>query len=177
MQKTLKAHNLIESHRMKQILFIVAIFWVLLTSCSNGCEETRESYCLADLTSSSGAKINLLYAYGIGQGGVQDSTSVEDEVMLTASSPSSLEFILNPDTTFTDIRLQMNITLDGDAFQYTDTLHFEYIPHPYFLDMECGCSMYFSLNNVTSTNNFIRSVTLKRKEITNEENTNIIIEY
>lgn len=131
------------------------------------------------MTSLSGARIDQLYAYGIGQGkGVADTTGMAtDQVMLSASNPNSLEFILNPDSTVTDIRLQMNITLDGDHFQYDDTIHFVYDPHPYFLDMECGCSMYFTIEDVTHTNHFVRNITIKNNEITNEENLNIVIEY
>lgn len=168
---------------MKKISIFVVIASIvtsiIIASCgNNGCEQTREVYCLADLSSLSGAKINQLYAYGIGQGGSTDSVGAAiDDIMLSESSPTSLEFILNPDTTFTDIRLQFNITLDGDSFQHEDTLHFSYDAHPFFLDMECGCSVFFTLNEISSTNNFIRNVSIKRKEITNEENINIIIEY
>lgn len=167
-------------NKVFRIILPIIIAALGIASCgNNGCEETRESYCLADLLSTSGAKINQLYAYGIGQYEmkVSEDTLWVDKEMLSESAPKSLEFILNPDSTVTDIRLQMNITLDGDQFQYNDTIHFEYTSHPYFLDMECGCSMYFTLKEVTSTNNFLRSVTIKRNEITNEENINITIEY
>ena len=160
---------------------IITVFaGILVSSCgNNGCEEIRESFCLADLLSTSGAKINQLYAYGIGQGGGEkdENGNPTDKEMLKENNPKSLEFILNPDSTITDIRLQMNITLDGDQFQFADTIHFKYDSQPYFLDMECGCSMYFTLEEVTHTNNFLRSITIKRKEITNEENINLIIEY
>lgn len=167
---------------MRRIAISCLVFSIItslfVVSCSNGCEQTRETFCLADLSSISGAKINQLYAYGIGQGGSVDTAGVKiDNVMLFETNPKSLEFILNPDTTVTDIRLQLNITLDGDSFQHNDTLHFVYDAHPFFLDMECGCSVYFDLKEVTCTSNFIRNVSIKRKEITNEENINIIIEY
>lgn len=168
---------------MKKVFYTILpiiIATIGAASCgNNGCEEIRESYCFADLLSTSGAKINQLYAYGLGQYEtvIGEDTVLVDREMLSLSSPKNLEFILNPDSTVTDIRLQMNITLDGDQFQYNDTLHIEYNSHPYFLDMECGCSMYFTLKEVTYTNNFLRSVTIKRNEITNEENINLIIEY
>lgn len=169
---------------MKKIIYILITLPVLIgfivSSCgNNGCEEIRESFCLAELSSTSGAKIDQLYAYGIGRGGGEkDSAGVAtDSIMFEENNPKSLEFILNPNSATTDIRLQMNITLDGDKYQYCDTIHFLYEPHPFFLNMDCGCSMYFSLQEVTCTNNFLRGVTIKRNEITNEENTNLTIEY
>ena len=161
-------------------MIMTAVAGMAIMSCgNNGCEEVRESFCLAQMTSLSGAKINQLYAYGIGQGkGEVDTLGIaSDEVMLTASNPSSLEFILDPDTTVTDIRLQMNITLDGDQFQHDDTIHFVYDPHPYFINMDCGCSMYFTIEDVTSTNHFLRNITIKNNEITNEQSLNIVIEF
>lgn len=161
------------------ILIVFASIVVFCGCGNNGCEEIRESFCLADLSSLSGATINKMVVFGIGQGGgAKDTTGIaQDKEMINTSRPKNLEFILNPDSTVTDIRLLMNITLNGDQFQYEDTIHFVYEPHPYFLDMECGCSMYFSLEDVSSTNNFIRSIIIKNKEITNEESLNIIIEY
>ena len=166
---------------MKSILYlIIPALLLTISGCgNNGCEEVRESFCYAQMTSLSGAKINNLYAFGIGQGGGEvDTTGVAaDKEMLNASNPSSLEFILNPDSTVTDIRLKMNITLDGDQFQHEDTIHFVYDPHPYFINMDCGCSMYFSLQEVTFTKNFLRNITIKNNEVTNEQNINLIIEY
>ena len=167
---------------MKKILYLIipALLLTTISGCgNNGCEEVRESFCYAQMTSLSGAKINPLYAFGIGQGGGEVDTAgvATDKEMLNASNPSSLEFILNPDSTVTDIRLQMNITLDGDQFQYDDTIHFVYEPHPFFINMDCGCSMYFSLKEVTHTNHFLRNITIKNNEVTNEQTLNIVIEY
>lgn len=150
-----------------------------VSSCGNGCEDTRESFCFAELLSSSGASINTLYAYGIGQGkGKPDSTGVKtDSIMFTANSPKTLEFILNPNKSVSDIRLQITYTLDGDKFQLEDTLHFEYESHPHLLDMDCGCTMYFDLSTVTCTKHLLRDVTIIKNAITNEESLNIRIEY
>ena len=169
---------------MRKILYIIVSLLAVsiipfISSCGNGCEEIRESFCYAELLSTSGAKINLLYAYGIGQGkGEKDSTGVSgDQVMLTSNNPTTLEFILNPNATTTDIRLQMNITLDGDQFQYDDTIHFEYDSHSHLIDMDCGCTMYFNLKEVNFTKHFLREVKILKNEITNEETLNIHIEY
>lgn len=169
---------------MRKLLYILiaaaVIFSAFISSCSNGCEEIRESYCFAELVSTSGAKINNLYAYGIGQGKgdpIDTLGTKGDAEMLNASNPTSLEFKLNPDSTKTDIRLKMNITLDGDSFQYEDTIHFEYGSYPHLIDMDCGCTVYFDLKNVTYTKHFLREVTIIKNEITNEESLNIHIEY
>lgn len=168
---------------MRKIIYIIIL--VVLThlgisSCANGCEEIRESYCYVELLSTSGAKINQLYAYGIGQGHgeVIDTLGTKgDSVMLQASNPQSLEFILNPNDTKTDIRLQMNITLDGDKYQYDDTIHIAYDSYPHLIDMDCGCTVYFDLKEVSHTKNFLREIRIIKSEITNEESLNIHIEY
>lgn len=170
--------------KVKKLLYILYLLPLAmcsgLISCgNNGCEEIRETYCMADLISTTGARIDQMYVYGIGSpvmGVDKDNNPIEKE-MVNEANPKNIEFILNPDSTVTDARIEMSITLDGDKYQYQDTLHFVYDPHPFFLDMECGCSMFFTLKEVESTNHFFRRVSIKRNEITNEENINIIIEY
>lgn len=167
----------------------------LLTACgSGGCEETRESFCICDLRSISGASLRSISVWGIGQfhAAHPDSTVTDtipddpflpeqvsrDSIMIDGeTSPSNISLILNPDTTATRLRIRFTGTADNEAFQYEDTLTIRYEAYPYFLDMECGCSMYFTLKDVTSTGHFIQEVFIKKNEITNEEAINVIIEY
>lgn len=167
----------------------------LLTACgAGGCEETRESFCVCDLRSISGASLRSISVWGIGQFHVAhpDSTVTDadpdnpqfpesagnDSIMIDGeTSPSNISLILNPDTTATSLRILFTGTADNEAFQYEDTLTIRYEAYPYFLDMECGCSVYFTLHDVAATGNFIQEVYIKKNEITNEEAINIVIEY
>ena len=89
----------------------------------------------------------------------------------------ALEFILRPDTTFTQIRMQCTVNDNGDLFQYDDTLSIRYEVFPYFIDMECGCSMFFTIQDVEVTRNLFNNIILKQAEITNNEAVNIILQY
>lgn len=166
---------------MNRLLFLSALsLLTLLTSCGGvGCEETRETYCIAELNPVSGTKIENVYVYGIGQGkGEKDSLGIAaDEEMLYALNPETLDFILNPDTTVTTLRLQITASLENEKFQIDDTLFVAYEPRPYFLNMECGCSVFFTLKSISTTHNLIQDVTIKRNEITNAQNINLSIEF
>lgn len=141
-----------------------------LSSCgNNGCEETRESYLYIELKPVTGRSISTLYTYAI--------TDVNDSLMATSSKPSNIELILQPDTTSTRYLLQMVVNDNGDLFQYTDTLTVQYDSFTHFIDMECGCSVYFDIKDAEVTTNTLRNVTIKHNQITNEENLNLVIEY
>lgn len=104
-------------------------------------------------------------------------TDQGDSLMTIATSPTEMEFILKPDTTCTKIRLECTINDSGDLYQSDDTLTITYEYYPYFLDMECGCSLFFDIQEATITNHVFKGITLKNKEITNEEKTNIELTY
>ncbi|MBQ0056338.1 MAG: hypothetical protein KBT20_01665 [Bacteroidales bacterium] len=141
-----------------------------LSSCgNNGCEETRETFLYTVIRPTGGLSITSVNAWGL--------TQKSDSLMLTLGSPKELEFILRPDSTATDIRLQMMVSDNGDMYQFDDTLHVTYHTNPYFIDMECGCSMFFTIDDVTVTNHLFKNVVLQNKEITNEERVNIVLEY
>lgn len=163
--------------------FLFALLQVcLLCACSNnGCEETRETYLDIQLRKTSGSAIQRINVWGISQGILThpeaNDSIYADSLMTVLSNPDRLELILNPNDTKTDIRLQMTVGTKEGAEQIEDTLHIEYEPFPYFIDMDCGCSVFFRIKEVTSTQNFLKNIKLKRESITNEENTNLVIEY
>lgn len=161
-----------------------------IASCGgNGCEEVRETFCVCDLKSVSGASLRTLSVWAIGHHApavadtlAPDSIIVEadsgDSLMIdNESSPRNIELILNPDTTETRLRLLFTGTELNEPFQIYDTLTIRYEPYPYFLDMECGCSVYFTLHEAIATSSFIQSATIKKSSITNEEAINIVLEY
>ena len=151
-------------------IVVLANALMLLPSCgNNGCEETRESYFSATLTATGRISLTKLYAWAL--------TANGDSLMTSASSPTSLELMLRPDTTETRIRLQCTIDDSGDEYQYDDTLTIGYQPNPYFLDMECGCSMFYDITEVSVTDHLFKGITINNSEITNEETVNITLTY
>jgi hypothetical protein len=146
----------------------------VLTSCgSNGCEETRESYCTVQLRSTTQTTLQSVSVWAL-----SDRFADGDSLMISGeSSPTELSIILNPDTTETRLRIQFNGRADNEALQLEDTLTLTYEPYPYFIDMECGCSVRFELIDASSTYNFIQDVYLKQTTITNEAAVNLLIEY
>jgi hypothetical protein len=144
-----------------------------LGSCSNGCEETRESYCTAQLKATTQTTLQSVSVWAL-----SDRFTDGDSLMISGeSSPTELSLILDPDTTVTRLRLQFNGRADNEALQLDDTLTLRYEPYAHFIDMECGCTVYFDLQEATSTYNFIQDIFLKQTTITNEAAVNVLIEY
>lgn len=186
---------------MKKSIFACLITGYLISSVlscgSNGCEESRESFCSVEMKATSNARITQLYVWGVGQGGqttlssetirvnvdgeMRDSivfdTIQVDSLMVSLTSSPSLSFILNPDTTVTTLRMQVTMVKDQVEQQVEDTITLTYEPYPYLINMECGCSVFFDLHDLSTSNHFIQDATIKNNVITNEETTHIIITY
>lgn len=156
---------------MKQTTLFISLLLAslcLLACSTNGCEETRETFCYAALQSTSKQTLSHVSVY------------VGDSLAQEVGKPSAFEFILQPDTTCTTIRLEMTVNEDGKAGeprQVCDTMEIHYEAYPYFINMECGCSVFFTLNEVKATHHFLQDITLLNKDISNEEDVNIRIEY
>jgi hypothetical protein len=156
------------------IVFLLSSLTLLaITACSNGCEETRESYCTAQLKATTQTTLQSVSVWAL-----SDRFTDGDSLMISGeSSPTELSLILDPDTTATQLRIQFNGRADNEAIQLVDTLTLRYEPYTHFIDMECGCTVYFDLQEVTSTYNFIQDIYLKQTTITNEVAVNVLIEY
>lgn len=156
-------------------LLLLLITSCLLVACSNnGCEETREAYCTAELRGVTGASLTSLSIWGIGQGGATDKT---DSLMYEGAPSEHISLMLNPDTTATRLRLLFTGVVDRERVQIADTITLLYDVSPYFLNMECGCSVFFTLKELITTHNFIYEAGITRKEITNEEAINFVLDY
>ena len=82
-----------------------------------------------------------------------------------------------PDTTFTQIQLHCIVNDTGEYETFDNTLNIRYRHYPYFLDMECGCAIFYDVDSVWVSGSLFQQVKLKNAHITNEENVNIILEY
>lgn len=138
-----------------------------LVSCSsNGCEETRETFCFIDMKNQDkNTKLNSLQVW------------YNDTLASSHTAPTSVELVLPPDSSHIQYRFDMTVKKGDEEYQVSDTLDIHYEAFPYFLDMECGCSLFFSLNKVSATQHFWQSVDLINKDITNEESVNLRIVY
>jgi len=151
-------------------LAVTLALTLTLTACgNNGCEEIRETYLLASVKATGRLSMSSINAWALTEQG--------DSLMSSFSAPTEMEFILKPDTICTKIRLECTIDDSGDQYKENDTLTVVYNHYPYFLDMECGCSVFFEINDASITNHIFKGITLKNKEITNEETTNIELTY
>ena len=152
------------------IYALLAILLLTLSSCgNNGCEETRESYLYASLKATGRFSIKSLNAWALTEDG--------DSLKLSVSSPNAIEFNLKPDTTFTAFRLQCIFDDLGDSYQIDDTLTVRYESYPYYLNMECGCSIFYIIDDIHVTDHLFKSLSIESKEITNNEKINIILKY
>lgn len=150
-----------------------------LTSCgNNGCEEVRESYCLATFESRTGSKLTSLDAWGLGQISDKSNDSITyTDLMLALTSPSEMEIKLNPNDTITRLYMEIKSSYYGTVTKYTDTLTIRYQVDPYFIDMECGCTVYFTISSAEVSGNFFQLVNIRNKTVTNETSTNLQLEY
>lgn len=167
---TLQRHyNRLRSLLTAGVLALSCPWW---TSCgNNGCEETRESVLLVQLKATRGLQLHTLTAWGLTASG--DSVPMLGPI----SSPTEAEFTLQPDTTYTQILLHCVVNDTGEYETSDNALHLRYRHYPYFLDMECGCAIYFDIDSTWVTGSLFKQVKLKNAHITNEENVNIILEY
>jgi hypothetical protein len=161
------------NHPLTAVAALLAVAAGCASCGSNGCEETRESYCTAQLKSTTQTTLSSVSVWAL-----SDRFTDGDSIMISGeSSPTELSLILDPDTTETRLRIQFNGRADNEALQLEDTLTLRYEPYAYFIDMECGCSVRFELKEVTSTYNFIQDVFLKQTTITNDPAVNLLLEY
>ncbi|MDO4497357.1 MAG: DUF6452 family protein [Bacteroidales bacterium] len=154
---------------MKKLLTLSLSSLMLLGAYScgnNGCDETRETIFYADLRSSyKNRQINSMTVW------------YRDTLHTTYSNPTSFELVLPPDSGHYEVRIDMTVKDDSLNYQVSDTLGFRYESFPYLINMECGCTVFFSINEVTSTEHFLKDITLINKDITNEEDVNLRIVY
>lgn len=55
-----------------------------------------------------------------------------------------------------------------DSFYVTDTIEFMHTNNVHFISEACGCAMFFVLDSIKYTRNYIDSIAINQHEITNE---------
>ncbi len=141
----------------------------LLCSCDNGCEQVREAYMNTTFTSTSGRTMRSITLYCISDT-LGYSTSI--------TSFTDVELKLNPKSTTSTLILDCSYSDYGDSYTSSDTVTINYTLDSKFLDMECGCTVLFHINEVTSTRNLISNYIINEANVVADGNvTNLIFEY
>lgn len=134
-----------------------------ITACGNECTESVVSNVITDFVYPSGTRPSLS-AYIL-------DLNVDTFLFVSKTDLKAVPLLLNPDTTFTRLRLEFNLT---DTI-VSDTVTFYHQNSPFFVSMDCGCSMFYTLENVVHTNNIITEIEINNPSITNEKKPNIKI--
>ena len=119
---------------------------------------------------------------GIGQ--------ANDSLMLTGQSSGTIELLLNSASTETQLAFLFAVsykeTVTNDEGEETtqtvtelipDIVTFNYENIPYFMDIECGCSVHHIINSVEFSNTIIKSVEIINPSVTNEKAINFTLTY
>lgn len=157
-------------------LALAALSLLCLASCNNGCEQTREAYCvlqvvpnseshLAGVTVSTLVPADTLNAKG--------ETVWNEHQFAALSTTGQFEVILNPNDTVTTLNLDIRYKSYDETFQAKDTVRVYYTVQPHYLDIECGCTLHFDLQRVETTHHLLQSVRITQPLVTNESALNI----
>lgn len=94
------------------------------------------------------------------------------------SSAKVQELRLDPNDRHTAFGMEMIYQSFGDNYVESDSIDIWYTPETHYIDMECGCTVYFTIDSIRSTNNLITNAILKNKEVVNNgSQINIELEY
>lgn len=152
-----------------------------LTSCSNGCEESRDSMCGITYTSVSGSSLKQVSIYSLRKSYILDGKEQvfrDSTFRILNSSATIQELRLDPNDKHTAFAMNIVYQSYGDNYLQHDTIDIWYTPETHYLDMECGCTVYFNIDSIRSTNNLITSATIRNNVVSNQDSQiNIELEY
>jgi len=162
--------------RLAVILVMTACMALCFTGCDNGCEQTRETYLHITFTPTRGYKLRSIK-------GLCTSGTHEYELK-TISSFDEVEFELDPSDSVITLTLECTYEDYGDLFMTKETVVVNYISQTTFLDLSCGCTMFYNITDAyieehqdTTEMKLFRHAIITDEEIRTESGTNINIEY
>ena len=141
----------------------------LLCACDNGCEQVREAYMTTTFTSTSGRSLRSI-----------NLICLSDTLGFTAtlSQFTDIELQLNPKGNHTTMILDCSYSDYGDFYTTSDTVEISYTVEPKFLDMECGCTVLFRIDDVSTTRHLISNVIINDNTVVADgESTHLLFEY
>ena len=97
---------------------------------------------------------------------------------VTLSQFTDVELQLNPKGNHTTMILDCSYSDYGDLYTTSDTVDISYTVDPRFLDMECGCTVLFHIDDVQFTRNLISNLIINDNNVVADgDATNLIFEY
>ena len=151
------------------ILTALTALAATVASCDNGCEQTRENYIHVSFVSSSGRdlkKMEIIASTGE-EGYMLEGINKFDDVELHLCPSDSLTYLLIT-ATYTDF---------GDSFQESDTVLVRYTAQPYYLDLNCGCTVNYEITSVLSTHHLFKNVDIVDPIVLTESGINLNFDY
>lgn len=149
--------------------FVAVPAIALLSSCDNGCEQTRESYPHISFVSTSGRQLRSVTIHLLSG----DTILISEPI----TKFEDIDIKINPKRNETDLIIGSEYHDYGDAFSSIDTVKLSYDVEPKFLDLSCGCSVEYTITNVTTTQNLIRRVVVNNDKVFTDSGINLTIEY
>lgn len=159
------------------ILTAAACGW--LTSCENGCEQMRESFMHIGFTSTTSRALSSLSidAHGRRDGMVLSDSTTLRYMTAKLTKYEDIELELNPNDSLVTFVLHSQYSDYGDKFTADDTVRVVYKAEGRFLDMECGCTVDYTIEQVTCTHNLLQEVRIEEKMIHTESGKNLEFIY
>lgn len=164
-------HNEKEMTKKQVFPILIAVAMVAggISSCDNGCEQIRENFLHASFVSATGrvmTNMEIILSNG------------EDGYLLTGIKQfDDVELDLNPNDSLTYLLVNGTYNDYGDSFSLTDTIYLAYKAEPYYLDMNCGCTVIFELQSVTSTHHLFTSIEVVDPIVLTDSGINLKFEY
>lgn len=163
-------------------LIVLSVLALLsAVSCSNGCEETRDSMCGLSFVSTSGNEMMQMSLYSLRKSYVlngKEQVFPDSTFRILNSRAKMQELRLDPNDKHTRFAMYMIYQSFGDNYAISDTLDIWYTPETHYLDIECGCTVYFNIDSIRSTHNLITTANVKNNVVSNSSSQiNIELEY
>lgn len=160
------------------VLTSVALALLGVMSCDNGCEQIRESYMHICLTSNTSRTLRNLEIDAHGRkDGIAMSDSTTLRYTFKISKFDDIELELNPNDSLVTFVMHSDYQYYGDKMQANDTVRIAYTVNGRFLDMECGCTVDYEIQNVTTTHNLLEDVRITEPLIHTESGINLELIY
>ncbi|MEG1617812.1 MAG: DUF6452 family protein [Bacteroidales bacterium] len=149
-------------------LLLMTPLFLLLSSCGDeGCTEQVTAYAVGTFEKEKTTEtvISKLLVYGIGQ--------EKDSLMAAQTTLKVVDLIFNSSDTIT--KTDFRFVVDNDTI--SDTLTFYYTNRDFFLNIDCGCSVFHTIDSIEHTSNLIKEIEIINSDITNEKTPNFTIRY
>ncbi len=161
---------------------LILVTCCIIAGCNDGCTDPYIAYNVGSVTKDSETNVSYFNVWGVGV----------DSFMVENASSGNIELLLNSnsnETVFGFVFYVPETTTNDEGKEVTTLVEklnyvtFSYENIPFFLDMECGCSVHHIINSVeldygsNEADKIIKSIQIVNPEITNEKAINFTLNY